>query len=84
MNAYHINKSVNYYKSLINVGNLIFLHPLSSFNLMNKKYVLLINHQRTEFMDKNYNKIIIIVKMLKFVSNLFELLNVCAIVFILV
>lgn len=49
LNAYYVKNSLNLQKSVINTKNLIFPHPLSSFNLMGKKYVPLINHQRTEF-----------------------------------
>ena len=50
LNAYRVIKSAtDNEKKIIEVKDLIFPYPLSTFNTMNNTYVPLINHERTEF-----------------------------------
>ena len=48
LNAYNV-QNVNGQKILRNTRDLIFLHPLSSFRVLNRTYFPLINHEHVEF-----------------------------------
>lgn len=49
LNAYHVVNHVPSLYNVLEINEMIFPHPLLSFSIMNKKYIVLLNHSRTEF-----------------------------------
>ncbi|XP_066602470.1 uncharacterized protein [Prorops nasuta] len=76
LNAYYIVKSGNNEKIVFNIKDLIFPHDLSSFIILNKTYVPLLYHERTEFYGvtlhtkNNESDTLICVKKFRCVKNI--------------